>query len=138
MMPDVRAVVAIGLQGQFGLNGQLPWEGNRETAFVEDVERFFALTRGHVLIMGPRTYACVPDWAFKDRDIVKIRSFEAPTEVLARFPDRVVFIGGGPPVYEAYAPFIRHWDVNRLPYDGEADCWFDPRWLTKSPNERAT
>ena len=29
----------------------------------------------------------------------------------------------------AYAPFIRRWDINRLPYNGEADRWFDPAWL---------
>lgn len=134
MMPDVRAVIAIGLQGQFGLNGRLPWEGNRQRAFVADVERFFELTQGHVLIMGRRTFESVPEFAFKDREIVKIQSSEAPAEVLARFPGRVVFIGGGPPVYAAYAPFIRHWDINRLPYEGEADRWFDPRWLVKSPS----
>lgn len=137
MMPDVRAVIAIGLQGQFGLNGRLPWEGNRQRAFVADVERFFELTQGHVLIMGRRTFESVPEFAFKDRDIVKIHSSEAPAEVLARFPGRVVFIGGGPPVYAAYAPFIRHWDINRLPYEGEADRWFDPRWLVKSPSGKA-
>jgi hypothetical protein len=27
------------------------------------------------------------------------------------------------------APFIRHWDINRLAYDGDADRWFDPAWL---------
>ncbi|TAL78315.1 MAG: diacylglycerol kinase [Beijerinckiaceae bacterium] len=133
-MPDVRAVIAIGLQGQFGLNGRLPWEGNRQRAFVADVERFFELTQGHVLIMGRRTFESVPEFAFKDREIVKIQSSEAPAEVLARFPGRVVFIGGGPPVYAAYAPFIRHWDINRLPYEGEADRWFNPRWLVKSPS----
>ena len=47
--------------------------------------------------------------------------------MLARFPSRVVFIGGGPPVYSAYAPFI--WDINRLPYDGDAGRRFDPAWL---------
>jgi hypothetical protein len=52
-----------------------------------------------------------------------------PEEVLAWFPDRVIFVGGGPPVWKAYAPFIRHWDITRLPYDGEADRWFDPVWL---------
>ena len=126
---DVRAVIAIGLSGQFGLHGRLPWEGNKHRALVDDVTRFFELTRGHVLIMGHRTHISVPDFAFKDRDIVKIRSSEKPEEVLARFPGRVVFIGGGPPVYAAYAPFIRHWDINRLPYDGDADRWFDPAWL---------
>ena len=129
---DVRAVVAIGQSGQFGLNGRLPWERNRGREFVTDVERFFELTRGHVLIMGHRTYISVPEFAFKDRDIIKIHASDKPEEVLARFPGRVVFIGGGPPVYAAYAPYIRHWDVNRLPYDGEADRWFDPAWLVAS------
>ena len=52
-----------------------------------------------------------------------------PEEALAHFPDRVIFIGGGPPVWTVYAPFIQHWDITRLPYDGEADRWFDPAWL---------
>jgi len=44
----------------------------------------------------------------------------------------VVYVGGGPPVWETYAPLIRHWDITRLPYDGEADRWFDPAWLVAS------
>ena len=87
------------------------------------------MTRGHVLIMGHRTITSVPDFAFPNRDIVKVHASDKPEDVLARFPGRVVFIGGGPPVYAAYAPFIRHWDISRLPYDGEADRWFDPSWL---------
>ena len=48
---------------------------------------------------------------------------------LRRYSGRVVFIGGGPPVWSAYARFVRHWDITRLPYDGEAYRWFDPAWL---------
>ena len=43
--------------------------------------------------------------------------------------ERVVFIGGGPAVWTAYARLIQHWDITRLPYDGPADRWFDPAWL---------
>ena len=57
---------------------------------------------------------------------------EAGEEVLAKFEDRVVFVGGGPPVWDVYAPFIRHWDITRLPYDGPADRWFNPAWLAAS------
>jgi dihydromethanopterin reductase len=96
---DVRAVIAIGLSGQLGLRGRLPWEGNRGREFVADVERFFELTRGH--IMGHRTFTSVPDFAFQNRHIVEIHSSDKPEEVLARFPTRVVFIGGGPPVWSA-------------------------------------
>jgi dihydromethanopterin reductase len=105
---DVRAVIAIGLRGQFGLGGRLPWEGHRSREYVADVERFFELTRGHVVIMGHRTFTSVPEFAFKDRDVLEIHASDRPEDVLARFPSRVVFIGdGGPPVYAAYAPFIR-------------------------------
>ena len=62
---DVRAVIAIGLRGQFGLRGRLPWEGNRGREYVADVERFFELPRGHVVIMGQRTFTPVPDFALQ-------------------------------------------------------------------------
>jgi dihydromethanopterin reductase len=72
----------------------------------------------------------VPEFAYAERTIVEIRSSLPPEEALARYPDRVIFVGGGPPVFAAYARFVQHWDITRLPYDGEADRWFDPQWLT--------
>jgi dihydromethanopterin reductase len=128
-MSDVRCICAIGQRGQLGLNGRLPWEGSTGRAYIEDVERFFKLTRGHVLIAGPATANSVPDWARAERTVVAIRSSEPPEVVLARYAGRVVFVGGGPPVWDAYAPFIRHWDITRLPYDGDADRWFNPAWV---------
>jgi dihydromethanopterin reductase len=55
-----------------------------------------------------------------------------PAEALARFAGRIVFVGGGPPIWSAYAPCIRHWDITRLPYDGEADHWFGPAWIIRN------
>lgn len=130
---DVRAMCAIGQSGQLGLEGRMPWEGYKGQAYRDDVERFFEMTRGHVLLAGPRTIASVPEFAFRDRTIAVLRSSMIPAEALAPFAGRVVFIGGGPPVWDAYAPYIRHWDVTRLPYDGPADRWFDPAWLTQGP-----
>src|SRR6516165_5010448 len=101
---DVRAVIAIGLSGQFGLRGRLPWEGNRGREYVADVERFFELTRGHVLIMGHRTFTSLPDFAFKDRDIVEIHGSDTPEDVLARFPSRVVLSAAARP----FMPLMRH------------------------------
>jgi dihydromethanopterin reductase len=128
-MGDVRVICAIGKRGQLGLKGGLPWEGHPGREYKADVARFFALTRGHVLIAGPRTIASFPAWARPERTLVAVRSSDDPRSVLDRYPDRVVFVGGGPPVWSAYAPFVNHWDVTRLPYDGEADRYFDPAWL---------
>jgi len=129
MAAEVRAMCAIGLRGQLGLKGRLPWEGNKGWQYQADVARFFDLTKGHVLIAGPTTIVSIPPLAYKHRTIVEIRSRMDPAEVLARFPERVIYVGGGPPVWETYAPFIDHWDITRLPYDGEADRWFDSAWL---------
>lgn len=128
-MADVRAMLAIGQRGQLGFDGRLPWEGATGLEYVRDVERFFALTKGHVLIAGPRTISSVPASMRADRTIVEVRSGDAPEDVIARFPDRTIFIGGGPAVWTSYAHLIEHWDITRLPYDGDADRWFDPTWL---------
>jgi len=58
-----------------------------------------------------------------------LRSHMDPIETLAKFAGRVVYIGGGPVVWDVYSKYIRHWDIKRLPYDGPADRWFDPNWL---------
>ncbi|MDX6752596.1 dihydrofolate reductase [Geminicoccaceae bacterium 1502E] len=126
---QMRAMCAIGKRGQLGLAGRMPWEGASGPEYRADVERFWTMTRGHVLICGPATFRSIPESAFAERTIMEIRSSMAPEDVLSRFPGRIVYVGGGPAVWTAYAPFIRHWDITRLPYDGEADRWFDPAWL---------
>jgi dihydromethanopterin reductase len=128
-MPNVRAMCAVGRRGQLGLEGRLPWQGEDGPEYAADVRRFWETTRGHVLLAGPRTVSSIPAFAHDERTIVEIRSSMPPSETLAGFPGRVVYIGGGPAVWRAYAPFIRHWDVTRLPYDGAADRWFDPAWI---------
>lgn len=135
-MPDVRSMCAIGLSGQMGLHGVLPWEGDQRPEFTADVARFFELTQGHVLIAGEKTIQAIPDFARGDRTLFVIRRDMEPEKVLAQFSDRVVFIGGGPVAWGAYAPFIRLWDINRLPYDGPADRWFDPAWLFAGGNQK--
>lgn len=125
----VRSICAIGQSGQLGLHGVLPWEGNTGHEYVADVARFFDITRGHVLIAGPKTIAAVPDFARADRTVEVIRSSMNPETVLARYAGRVVFVGGGPVLWDVYAPYIEHWDITRLPYDGPADRWFKPEWL---------
>jgi dihydromethanopterin reductase len=134
-MPDVRVICAIGQRGQLGWRGRLPWEGAKEPVYAADVQRFFELTRGHVLLAGPVTFRSFPSFAFHDRTIVELRSSLAPAEAIARYPQRVIYICGGPPVWAAYAPLINHWDITRLPYNGEADRFFDPAWLVAAHDD---
>ena len=132
MASNVRTMCAIGRRGQLGLHGKLPWEGNKGPEYIADVARFFEMTRGHVIMAGPTTVASIPAFARKDRTIVELRSSLRPEDAIARFPDRVIYIGGGPAVWDGYAPYIRHWDITVLSYDGDADRWFDPTWIVGS------
>ena len=138
----VRVICAIGQSGQLGLNGVLPWEGNRDPEFIADVARFFDVTRGHVLLAGPRTIASVPEFARRDRTLAVLRSNMDPEQTLRQYAGRVVYIGGGPLIWDVYARFVSHWDITRLPYDGPADRWFNPNWLiaggSVSDNARST
>lgn len=133
----VRVICAIGQSGQMGLNGHLPWEGDRSPEYKADVARFFEITRGQVLAAGPKTISSVPELARSDRDLFVLRSSMSPEELFERFAGRIVFIGGGPSVWDVYAPFVSHWDITRLPYDGPADRWFNPQWLTANSLTRA-
>lgn len=133
----IRCICAIGASGQLGLDGLLPWEGCQDQPFVDDVNRFFEVTRGHVLLAGPKTIGAVPAFAYKDRTIGVIRSTMKPQDVLAAYPGRIVYIGGGPPVWDVYAPYIQHWDITKLPYDGPADRWFNPAWVVAGGQRKA-
>ena len=82
----VRCICAIGQSGQLGLQGKLPWEGRSEPIFADDVARFFALTRGHVLLAGPSTVSSIPPEAYADRTIEVIRSETPPLEAISKYP----------------------------------------------------
>src|ERR1700716_2053973 len=105
-MSYIRAMWTIGTRVQSGLNGVLPWEGARGPEYIADVQRFWDMTRGHVILMGPGTKRSVPQFAYAERTIVEIRSSLAPEAAIARYPERVIFVGGGPPVFAAYARFV--------------------------------
>ena len=98
-----------------------------------DVARYAAVEAGMLNAPGmAMNRHCASGLSAEQIAAGSIRSDMDPEAVLAQFPERVVYVGGGPPVWTAYAPYIRHWDITRLPYDGDADRWFDPAWLTAS------
>src|SRR3954471_22642642 len=59
------------------------------------------------------------------------RRLPARVRLLSRGIDRQIHgpRSADPPVSAAKAPLIRHWDINRPPYDGEANPWFYPHGL---------
>lgn len=102
---DLFAIVAADLNGAIGSNGQIPWH------ISEDFKRFKALTLGHPVIMGRKTWESLPRRPLPGRrNIVITRNPEyiaegaetalSTAEALALCAaDEVPFIIGGATIY---------------------------------------
>src|SRR4051812_29648017 len=105
-MSDVEVVAAIAANGVIGRGGQLPWR------LPDDLKQFKALTMGHAVIMGRRTFESIGRALPGRRSIVvstTMREPHAGTE-LARSLDEALrlvkpgertFVIGGAALYAA-------------------------------------
>jgi dihydrofolate reductase len=122
-------IFAVAENGALGKDGGLPWD------FSEDREHFLQTTRGHVMIMGRRTWeeagAPLPDRT----SIVVSRSFVPPPGVLhakslkeavdrGRAIDPEPFVIGGARLFAEALPLATRVYVTRIPGRPVADTYF--------------
>ena len=99
--PRIALIAAVAANGVIGADNRLPWR------LPEDLERFRALTLGHAVIMGRKTWESLPRALPGRQNIVVTRqrgyvaagadaapSFAAALECV-RMPEPVFCIGGG-------------------------------------------
>ncbi|MCW3806447.1 dihydrofolate reductase [Plebeiibacterium marinum] len=124
-MTEFSIIVAIAKLNAIGQNNDLL------TYISNDLKRFKALTSGHTIIMGRKTFDSLPNGALpKRRNIVisrnqdlklegaeVVNSPEAAVELCKN--DGEVFIIGGATIYEAFLPL-----ATRL-YTTQIDCFFN-------------
>jgi len=128
-MPGVHLIAAVGLSGQIGLDGEVPWHGRPEFAehTARDLAEFARLTAGGILIMGSVTAAKLPPtFKPKDRDIIVWHRHDDPAAVLMASRNRNIWICGGQKVYEVFIPFVDWHHVSVIPYEGPADRFLPP------------
>jgi len=129
--PCVHIVAAVAANGVIGARGGLPWH------LPEDLKHFKALTYGHPVIMGRRTWESLGRALPGRQNIVVTRSraleapgasvaasLEAALALCSRVPLAFV-IGGG----ELYAASLRYADVlvlTEIQRDFEGDARFPP------------
>ena len=130
---------AIGLE-----NKLLYWLPN-------DLKRFKALTTGHTIIMGRRTYESLPKGALPNRrnivlsrqrhDYPRCECYPSLEEALGHCDeDEEIFIIGGASVYEQAMPLADRLyltEIDDTPTD--ADAFFPPydEWIQESKEEHA-
>jgi dihydrofolate reductase len=127
--PRVLLVAAVAANGIIGAGGKLPWH------LPEDLKHFKALTLGHPVIMGRKTWESLGRSLPGRENIVVTRSagFEAPGASVAASLDAalalcagepVVFVIGGSELYAAALPLADGLVLTEIQRDYEGDTRF--------------
>lgn len=124
-------IVAIGENGAIGKNNDLLWR------LPGDLKRFKALTTGHTIIMGRKTFESLPKGALPNRTNVvltrnKTTLFSDCTMVysIKDIIDNYLndenehFVIGGGELYKALLPYANRVYLTRVHQNFEADTFF--------------
>lgn len=130
--PMLSIIVAQAENRAIGLNGDMPWH------LSGDLKRFKALTMGHPVVMGRRTWESLPkrplagrrnivfsqSAGFAPEGAEVVRSVNGLFDLLGNSEEEVFVIGGGR-IYEMLMPWVKRlyvtWVMREFP---EADTYF--------------
>ncbi|MCZ6792762.1 MAG: dihydrofolate reductase [Planctomycetota bacterium] len=141
----VSCILAVSENGVIGRAGDLPWH------LPADLRRFKALTMGHPIVMGRRTYESVGRLLPGRTTVVLSRDpgYEVEGAVMARSLDDAlerlsgeeeVFIVGGEAVFREALPRARRLYLTRVHARVEGDVFFPEdeleRWELRSDEPR--
>ena len=125
MTRDAVAIVAMADNGVIGRGNGLPWR------LPDDLKRFKALTMGHVLLMGRRTYDSIGRALPGRRNLVLTRNpgWQAPGcepvgsigDALALSGEAELFVIGGAEVFSLSWPAIGRIELTEVHADVEGD-----------------
>jgi len=127
--PAIELIAAVAANGVIGADNRIPWR------LPEDLKRFRALTIGHAVIMGRKTWESLPhalphrqnivvthtrDYAAKGADIAV--SFDHAL-ALVRLPEPAFCIGGGE-LYRLAIRAAKRLHLTEIARDFEGDARF--------------
>lgn len=127
---QVVLVAAVATNGVIGLDGDIPW------SIPEDLKHFRAVTKGHTVVMGRRTFESIghplpfrtnvvvtrdPEWSFDG--VFTAPSVEAAIELSQGFDGDVMVIGGAQ-VYAAALPLADVQILTEIHLSPEGDTFY--------------
>lgn len=128
-MPVLSVIAAVSRNGVIGRHNTLPWH------LPEDLKRFRALTMGHPIIMGRRTYESLGrllpgrqtvivsrNPAYRVEGARVVATLPQALEVCAR--DAEAFVIGGAQLYQEALPLADRLYLTRIEADVEGDAFF--------------
>ena len=128
-MSEIVLVVAIAGNGVIGKDGAIPWH------ISEDLKRFKALTLGHTVVMGRKTWDSLPRKPLPGRvNVVVTRQadWQAQGAVAASSLGQAiagtsgtVMVIGGKEIYERALPLATRIELTEVHQDFDGDTRFD-------------
>ena len=128
----ISAIAAIGKNRVLGKNNELLWR------IPDDLKRFKALTTGHVIIMGRKTFDSIGrplsnrtsvvitrDTEWHHEGVIAVNSIEEAIAKAKEF-DTEIFIIGGAQIYEQALPFVDRLYLTLIDDEKEGDAYFPP------------
>lgn len=140
-MSEIILVVAIADNGVIGRNGAIPWH------ISEDLKRFKALTMGHTIVMGRKTWDSLPRKPLPGRaNVVVTRQpdWQADGAVRAASVGQAVegtsgpvFVIGGAEIYDLALPHATRIELTEVhqDFDGDARFAFNRSGWTETARE---
>jgi dihydrofolate reductase len=133
--PRISIVVAIGKNRELGKDGQLLWH------IPEDMKRFKALTLGHPVVMGRKTFESIiailgkplpgrtnivvtrdPSWQYES--VLVCHSLEDAIVKARELDQEEIHIGGGADLYAQALPFVDRLYLTLIDDEKDADTFF--------------
>ena len=129
MSRELALIVAHDRAGAIGMDGQLPWR------LPDDLKRFKALTLGHTVLMGRKTFDSIGrplpgrrnwvlsrDTSWSRPGVVRLDSLEAAVE---QHTEGLLWVIGGGQIYQAALPLVRRVEATEIDTTLDAaDAWF--------------
>lgn len=129
--PEVIGIAAVARNGVIGASNDIPWR------IPEDWARFKALTTGHVLIMGRKTYDSIgrplpgrttivvtrdPDW--RAQGVRVAASLDEAFAEAARGGPAKIFVAGGGQIYAAAWSRLDTLEITEVDAEPDGDVRF--------------
>ena len=135
-------IAAVARNGVIGAGNDIPWR------IPEDWARFKAITMGHVLIMGRKTYDSIgrplpgrttivvtrdPDWTAAG--VLVVRNLDEAFEAAYALSPEKVFVAGGGQIYAAAWDRLDCLEITEVDVEPAGDVLFPPigpEWQERS------
>ncbi|WP_421715263.1 dihydrofolate reductase [Arcobacter arenosus] len=137
----ISMIVAYGKNWKIGINNQMPWH------IPEDFKNFKAITSGHHILMGRKTFESILSVSakhsssgvgkplpnrtslvltrgeFKHDDVYTFSDVQEAFNFARANAEEELFIIGGANIYETLFPYVDKMYLSEVDYDGEADAY---------------